>query len=277
MRKVGDMNSQLMFALFLVLLALTAFFNLAEMALVAARASKLESAQNAKAADNVLTIKERPGLFLAAIRAGDLITDLLIGAFVTVDLPAMATPPAYVAEYASVLSVLETLKRIPLHAVVVVDEFGSLMGLVTLADVLEAVAGDVTIGSPGDAEERPPKKEVDGSYVVPGHQPVDDIVEALLLPARVGRNYNIRRWRDLSSIDRGESHVKARSSNFLRFESRSSGSSRAPSKTCASSRNKAERFSDFTHCRSCTCLDIAMLATAGFSPTKATTFKRCAR
>ena len=71
MRKVGDMNSQLMFALFLVLLALTAFFNLAEMALVAARASKLEGAQNAKAADNVLTIKERPGLFLAAIRAGD--------------------------------------------------------------------------------------------------------------------------------------------------------------------------------------------------------------
>ena len=103
----------------------------------------------------------------------------------------MATPPAYVAEYASVLSVLETLKRIPLHVVVVVDEFGSLMDLVTLADVLEAVAGDVTIddGSPGDAEERPLKKEVDGGYVVPDDQPVDDIVEALLLAAPVGRNY----------------------------------------------------------------------------------------
>jgi CBS domain containing-hemolysin-like protein len=41
------MNGALMFTLFLVLLALTAFFNLAEMALVAARASKLESAGNA--------------------------------------------------------------------------------------------------------------------------------------------------------------------------------------------------------------------------------------
>jgi putative hemolysin len=75
----------------------------------------------------------------------------------TVDLAAMATAPAYVAEYASVLSVLETLKRVPFHIVVVVDEFGSLMGLVTLADVLEAVAGDVTTDdiALGNAEERP--------------------------------------------------------------------------------------------------------------------------
>jgi CBS domain containing-hemolysin-like protein len=53
------MNSALMFMLFLVLLALTAFFNLAEMALVAARASKLESAGNAKAAENVVTLRKR--------------------------------------------------------------------------------------------------------------------------------------------------------------------------------------------------------------------------
>jgi CBS domain containing-hemolysin-like protein len=71
-----------MFTLFFALLALTAFFNLAEMALVAARASKPQSAENAKAAESVLTLKKQPGLFLAAIRAGDLATDLLAGAFV---------------------------------------------------------------------------------------------------------------------------------------------------------------------------------------------------
>jgi putative hemolysin len=109
----------------------------------------------------------------------------------TVDLAAMATAPAHVSEYASVLSVLETLKGIPFHMAVVVDEFGTLMGLVTLADVLEAVAGDVTAddGTLGDAEERPLEKEADGSYLVPGKQPVDDLVEALLLPAPVARNY----------------------------------------------------------------------------------------
>jgi putative hemolysin len=65
-----------------VLLILTAFFNLAEMALVAARASALDRAKNVAAASKVLDLKRRPGQFLAAIRAGDLITDLLTGAFV---------------------------------------------------------------------------------------------------------------------------------------------------------------------------------------------------
>ena len=76
------MHTLAMLALFLTLLALTAYFNLAEMALVAARPSKLESARDSAAAAKVLDLKKRPGLFLAAIRAGDLITDLLAGALV---------------------------------------------------------------------------------------------------------------------------------------------------------------------------------------------------
>ncbi len=129
--------------------------------------------------DQLIGIVSRADV-LAAIAKGE-----------TIDLVAMATAPAYVAEYASVLSVIETLKRTAFHVAIVVDEFGSLMGLVTLADVLEAVAGDVTTDDValGDAEERPLEQEVDGSYLVPGEQPVDDIVEALLLPAPDARNY----------------------------------------------------------------------------------------
>jgi len=384
------MNSALMLPLFLVLLALTAFFNLAEMALVAARASMLENVGNA-AAEAVLVLKKRPGLFLAAMRAGDLITDLLIGAFVVTWIEALirtglggvpavghyavgvaglgafvvvsyivlvfadlapksialsaperaamliASPlrllilvarpflaalegsnalvlwllgvqpqseervtqeeirrilseglsagvllsfersmmdrvldldhrsvrtvmtgrryiqflqmgmdaetlrraaldatashllvteqgdldrlvgivsrgdilaafakgesadlatmmmmaPAYVSENASVLSVLETLKSAPIHMVIVVDEFGSLVGLATLADVLEAVAGDVArhdellVGPEGGQL----KREADGSYLVPGDKPVDDVAEALPLAAPIARGY----------------------------------------------------------------------------------------
>jgi CBS domain containing-hemolysin-like protein len=64
------MNSALMVPLFLVLLALTAFFNLAEMALVAARASKLEVAGNAKAAENVLTKEFKALIFQASFHPG---------------------------------------------------------------------------------------------------------------------------------------------------------------------------------------------------------------
>jgi len=57
------MNAVLMLALFLVLLALTAFFNLAEMALVSARASSLARADNAKAANKVLDLKSAQDCF----------------------------------------------------------------------------------------------------------------------------------------------------------------------------------------------------------------------
>jgi putative hemolysin len=107
------------------------------------------------------------------------------------DLVAMATPPTYVTEYASALSVLETLKHRSVHLAMVVDEFGSVLGLVTLADVLEAVAGDVTTddGPLGMTSERPLEPEADGTYLLSGDQPVDDIVEAQLLPAPVARSY----------------------------------------------------------------------------------------
>lgn len=70
-------------ALFIGLLALTFFFNLAEMALIAVRDASVEA--NLKSSPRALIVarlKKRPALFLAVIRAGDLITDLLMGALV---------------------------------------------------------------------------------------------------------------------------------------------------------------------------------------------------
>jgi putative hemolysin len=99
------MNTVLMFALVLVLLALTAFFDLAEKALAAAHASALHGVQNGKAAGKVLDLKNRPGLFLTAMRAGDLINDLFTGAFI--------------------VSWIETLIRTRLGALPVVGRYAS--------------------------------------------------------------------------------------------------------------------------------------------------------
>jgi hypothetical protein len=65
------MDATFTLPLFLVLLALTAFFNLADMALVAARSSALEGLRKTDSVtEAALALKMRPGLFLAAIRAG---------------------------------------------------------------------------------------------------------------------------------------------------------------------------------------------------------------
>lgn len=75
------MHSFSMFGFALLLLATTAFFNLAEMALVAVRPARLGSDASASA-NHIWALKKRPGLFLAAVRAGDRITDLITGAFI---------------------------------------------------------------------------------------------------------------------------------------------------------------------------------------------------
>jgi putative hemolysin len=101
------------------------------------------------------------------------------------NLSAIVVPPAYVSDNASVLSVLETLKSVSAHMVIVVDEFGSVVGLTTLADVLEAVAGDVTWpkGAAMDTEVSHLTPQADGSFLVSGNKPVDDVAEAVPLGA----------------------------------------------------------------------------------------------
>jgi putative hemolysin len=389
-KESNNMSSALTLMLFVILLALTAFFNLAEMGLIAARAAVLERSPDSIAARTALALKKRPGLFLAAIRAGDLITDLLIGAFVvtwltdfaegalqrapviggyapavagiaafilvsyvtlvfadlapksialgapertatliarplnllifvarpflailegssslilrllhvrhagedkitqeeirrvlsegltagallsfersmmervldlqrrsvrtvmtgrryiqflpanidakqlakavldatasrllvtrdgepdnligivsradvlaaltrdaSVDLAVLATPPSYVSENTSVLSVLETLKSMPVHMAMVVDEFGSLVGLVTLADVLEAVAGDLAGDAPAPhaSVSNDLKPQPDGSYLVSAQKPLDDIAEVFAFDEPATRTY----------------------------------------------------------------------------------------
>jgi putative hemolysin len=86
---------------------------------------------------------------------------------------------------------LETLKSGPVNMVIVVDEFGSVVGLATLADALEAVAGDVTRpkGAVMETEVSRLSPQADGSYLVSGNKPVDDVDEIIPLAAPSDRRY----------------------------------------------------------------------------------------
>jgi putative hemolysin len=63
------------------------------------------------------------------------------------------------------------------HMSLVVDEFGTLEGLITLNDLLEGIVGDI----PGIDEENDPKamKRKDGSYLIDGRYPIDSFRELL--------------------------------------------------------------------------------------------------
>jgi len=93
-----------------------------------------------------------------------------------VTLATLITPVSYVPDRTTVLNLLNRFKKDKVHLAVVVDEYGTTAGLVTLTDVIEAIAGDL----PETGEETGPQlvQRDDGSWLADGTVPTD-VVEAV--------------------------------------------------------------------------------------------------
>ena len=96
------------------------------------------------------------------------------------DLNEVAHPATFVPESLSVMRLLESMENTEVRLVLVVDEHGSVQGMVTAADLLGAIAGDSAF-SPGEGIERPVSRE-DGSWLVDGMMPVEDLEILLSAP-----------------------------------------------------------------------------------------------
>ncbi|MEI6065174.1 MAG: hemolysin family protein [Pseudanabaena sp. ELA748] len=108
-----------------------------------------------------------------------------------IDLVRVSSPPLYVAETASALSVLEQFKQSGDRVAMVTDEYGGVEGLVTLTDLLEAIVGDLPSsdrqGDP-DAMQRE-----DGSWLIDGmisSDRIKEILEIEELPYEKEHNYH---------------------------------------------------------------------------------------
>ena len=51
--------------------------------------------------------------------------------------------PLIIHEGASILRTLDLFRKTPVHSAVIVDEYGSIQGIVTRTDLLEVLAGDL--------------------------------------------------------------------------------------------------------------------------------------
>ena len=99
-----------------------------------------------------------------------------------VDLVALAKPPLYVPATTPAFTLLELLRQSHQHLALVLDEYGGILGLVTLLDVLEAIVGDLPAS---DAEEAQVVRRDDGSWLVDGMLPIDelaDLIDPIELP-----------------------------------------------------------------------------------------------
>jgi len=97
----------------------------------------------------------------------------------TEDLPAnirrQMRPAIFIPKQMRALKVLELFKQSGMYLGIVIDEYGSIIGLVSLNDILQAIIGNI---SPLDGPEDPQiTQREDGSWLMDGMLPIDRFKE----------------------------------------------------------------------------------------------------
>lgn len=93
------------------------------------------------------------------------------------NISAVAVPPYFVPETTTLDDQMRQFLRIRSHFALVVDEYGSLQGLITLEDILEEIVGEITDEFDPDADHQVQRSE-DGHYFVDGAMTIRDLNRA---------------------------------------------------------------------------------------------------
>ncbi len=91
----------------------------------------------------------------------------------TLDISALSSQPWYVPDSTTLINQLQAFRRRREHIAIVVDEYGTYRGIVTLEDILEEIVGDIS-----DEYDQPSAgvlRQADGSYVVEGSVTIRDL------------------------------------------------------------------------------------------------------
>jgi Mg2+/Co2+ transporter CorB len=119
--------------------------------------------------DEIIGVLHAKALLRAVRAAGGMAAGL--------DIDRIAQRPWFVPETRTLSDQLQAFRRRREHFALVVDEYGTLRGIITLEDVLEEIVGDIV-------DEHDPivfglKRQQDGSVIVDGKLPVRDLNRTL--------------------------------------------------------------------------------------------------
>jgi putative hemolysin len=123
---------------------------------------------------------------IGAVQTRELLTAVLSGG--PLNVRAHVHNVVGVSDGADALEVLQILRGAEVPMVIVHDEYGHFEGIVTPADVLDAIAG--AFKSDPDAAEPEAVQREDGSWLLSGSMPVDEMSERLGIALPEGRKYD---------------------------------------------------------------------------------------
>jgi len=119
---------------------------------------------------------------LGIVHAKDMLNAMLGGQ--TPTMKAVMRPALTVPDTTTVLRLLDQFKTSGQHTAIVMDEYGSVEGLVSATDILQAITGDLP--ERGQDSDSPPVKREDGSWLIDGMTPLDEVENLIGLKAMRG-------------------------------------------------------------------------------------------
>jgi len=109
--------------------------------------------------------------------------DLMDNTLPDKELSDLIEPAHYVLQFQTIDQLLPILRKRTDHMAIVVDEFGSAIGIITMEDIVEEVVGDIDVGY--DFEEYLPRRKhifeklSDSSYIMDSRLSVSDVNDIL--------------------------------------------------------------------------------------------------
>ena len=122
------------------------------------------------APDNIVAVLHAKDLVRALTATGGDDGHFDIGHF---DVDKVAVEPWFVPATTSLKDQLQAFRRRRTHVALVVDEYGVVMGLVTLEDIIEEIVGDIR--DEHDLAVQGVRPQPDGSVIVEGSVPIRDL------------------------------------------------------------------------------------------------------
>ena len=110
-------------------------------------------------------------------------------------LEELIKPAHYVSTYQTIDKLLPILRSREDHMAIVVDEFGSAVGMITMEDILEEVVGEIDVGY--DFEEYLPKRRRifemldEETYLMDARLPISEVNEVLGASIPIGESHTI--------------------------------------------------------------------------------------
>jgi len=97
------------------------------------------------------------------------------GDFSKIKISNLMSPPWYIPETTSLMDQLENFRKKREHFALIVDEYGDLLGCITLEDILEEIVGEIVDEYDNKEIADDIKMQPDGSFMVNGATPIRDL------------------------------------------------------------------------------------------------------